>query len=103
VAQTIDQLSFELSASALSEQERELTGLRARAGTVLASGSVARASHRSATAQSRSGLPLRTGGTWIDRHLQINRDKRAGLAAWLTLSCALLAFEIVSWILSLVG
>jgi len=41
VAQSIEQLSFELTASALAEQERALTGLRTRAGTVLAAASIA--------------------------------------------------------------
>lgn len=37
----IEQLSFELTASALAEQERALSGLRARAGTVLAAAPIA--------------------------------------------------------------
>jgi hypothetical protein len=41
VAESIEQFSFELTASALAEQERALTGLRARAGTVLAAASIA--------------------------------------------------------------
>ncbi len=41
MAESIEQLSFELTASALAEQERALTGLRARAGTVLAAACVA--------------------------------------------------------------
>jgi hypothetical protein len=41
VAESIEQLSFELTASALAEQERALSGLRARAGTVLAAASIA--------------------------------------------------------------
>jgi hypothetical protein len=41
VAESIEQLSFELTTSALAEQERELSGLRARAGTVLAAASIA--------------------------------------------------------------
>ena len=36
MAESIEQLSFELTASALAEQERALSGLRTRAGTVLA-------------------------------------------------------------------
>lgn len=39
--ESIEQFSFELTASALAEQERALTGLRARAGTVLAAASIA--------------------------------------------------------------
>jgi hypothetical protein len=41
MAQSIEQLSFELTANALAEQERVLAGLRARAGTVLAAASIA--------------------------------------------------------------
>jgi hypothetical protein len=41
VAESIEQLSFELTTSALAEQERTLSGLRARAGTVLAAASIA--------------------------------------------------------------
>jgi hypothetical protein len=41
VSESIEQFSFELTASALAEQERALTGLRARAGTVLAAASIA--------------------------------------------------------------
>jgi hypothetical protein len=41
VAQSIEQLSFELTAGALAEQERALSTLRARAGTILAAASVA--------------------------------------------------------------
>jgi hypothetical protein len=41
VAESIEQLSFELTAGALAEQERGLSGLRARAGTVLAAASIA--------------------------------------------------------------
>jgi hypothetical protein len=41
VAESIEQLSFELTAGALAEQERALAGVRARAGTVLAAASIA--------------------------------------------------------------
>jgi hypothetical protein len=41
VTESIEQLSFELTTSALAEQERALSGLRARAGTVLAAASIA--------------------------------------------------------------
>jgi hypothetical protein len=41
MAQSIEQLSFELTTGALAEQERALSGLRARAGTVLAAASIA--------------------------------------------------------------
>lgn len=41
MAASIEQMSFELSAGALAEQERALAALRARAGTILAAASVA--------------------------------------------------------------
>jgi hypothetical protein len=41
VAESIEQLSFELTANALAEQERAVAELRARAGTVLAAASIA--------------------------------------------------------------
>lgn len=41
MAQSIEQLSFEMTAGALAEQERALSALRARAGTVLAAASIA--------------------------------------------------------------
>jgi hypothetical protein len=41
MADSIEQLSYEMTASALAEQERALAGLRTRAGTVIAAASVA--------------------------------------------------------------
>jgi hypothetical protein len=41
VAGSIEQLSFELTASALAQQERSLSGLRTCAGTILAAASIA--------------------------------------------------------------
>ena len=41
MAESIEQLSFELTVGALAEQERTLSGLRTRAGTVLAAASIA--------------------------------------------------------------
>jgi hypothetical protein len=41
IAASIEQLSFEISTAAVAEQERSLSGLRARAGTVLAAASIA--------------------------------------------------------------
>lgn len=41
MTESIEQLSFEMTAGALAEQERALSALRARAGTVLAAASVA--------------------------------------------------------------
>ncbi len=41
MAESIEQLSYEMTVAALAEQERALAGLRARAGTVIAAASVA--------------------------------------------------------------
>ena len=41
MASSIERLSFEMTTAALAEQERSLSGLRARTGTVLAAASVA--------------------------------------------------------------
>lgn len=41
MAASIEEFSYELTASALAEQERALAGLRARSGTVLAAASIA--------------------------------------------------------------
>jgi hypothetical protein len=41
VADSIEQLSYELSLQALGEQERSVAGIRTRAGTVLAAASIA--------------------------------------------------------------
>ncbi len=41
MADSIEQLGFELTFAALAEQERALSGLRARAGTVFAAASIA--------------------------------------------------------------
>ena len=41
MAESIEQLSYELTVGSLAEQERALAGLRARAGTVLAAASIA--------------------------------------------------------------
>jgi hypothetical protein len=40
VAQSIEELSYQLTADALAEQERALNALRARAGTVIAAASI---------------------------------------------------------------
>jgi|CZKG01.1.fsa_nt_gi hypothetical protein len=41
MAESIEQLSFEMTASALAEQERALSGLRVGAGTILGAASIA--------------------------------------------------------------
>jgi hypothetical protein len=149
MADSIEQLSFELSANALMEQERALAGLRACAGTVLAGASIA-GSFLGASGAGRDawaipatvsfalcfataiwvllphGLLLAFGGTellavcdelgvlgvdeaysavinWIDPSLRINARTIDRLEGWLTLSCALLAVEVISWTLSLAG
>jgi hypothetical protein len=151
VAESIEQLSFELTAGALAEQERTLTGLRVRAGTVLAAASVAgsffgaKTSHGSlgvwgvlamvsfalcvgsaiwvllphAFVFAFSGKTLlaasddrkvsvvaeayRTASTWVEPHLEVNRDKIAELSSCLAMSCALLAAEIILSTISLIG
>jgi len=149
MANSIEQLSFELSASALTEQERALAGLRTCAGTVLAGASIA-SSFLGASGAGHDawaipatvsfalcfgaaiwvllphGLLFAFGGTelladcdesgvrdvgdayragidWIDPSLHVNARTIERLENWLTLSCALLAVEIISWTLSLAG
>jgi hypothetical protein len=41
MAESVEQLGFELTAQALTEQERSLAGLRTGAGTVLGAASIA--------------------------------------------------------------
>jgi hypothetical protein len=151
MANSIEQLSFELTANALSEQERAVSSLRACAGTVLGAASIA-GSFLRATAGAgpldvwavlatvsfglcfasaiwvlllhefvlafggdelladgdRQGTrdlsgAYRAAGSWIERHLQANRRKIDRLADWLTVSCVLLAVEVILWSLSLTG
>jgi hypothetical protein len=45
----------------------------------------------------------RTAGVWVQPHLETNRGKIAGLSDYLAASCALLAFEVIFWTLSLIG
>jgi hypothetical protein len=45
----------------------------------------------------------RSAGIWIEPHLEANRDKIAKLSSWLAVSCALLAAEVILWIISLIG
>lgn len=56
VAESIEQLSFELTANALAEQERALAELRARAGTVLAVASIAGSFLATKTSHSALGV-----------------------------------------------
>jgi hypothetical protein len=151
VAESIEQLSFELTSDALAEQERALGALRTRAGTVLAAASIsgaflgAKTSHGSldtwgvfalisfvlslgsaiwvllphAFVFAFSGEALlaesdhlgvrdvteayRAAGIWISPHLQANSSKVAVLSGWLTVSCLLLASEVILWTVSLTG
>src|ERR1700735_5100133 len=151
MAESIEQLSFELTCGALSEQERALSALRARAGTVLAAASIAGSFFGAKTSHGSLGvwgvlamlafalcvgsaiwvlLPhafvfafrgetllaesdhrgvsdvieaYRTAGIWIEPHLDVNRNKIAGLSNWLAVSCGLLAAEVILWTLSLIG
>ncbi|MBA3808828.1 MAG: hypothetical protein H0X28_10615 [Solirubrobacterales bacterium] len=150
MADSIEQLSFELSLNALAEQERTLISLRGCAGTVLGAASIA-SSFMGAKASGGSFdvwaisatvwfvlcvvsaiwvlLPHEltfacrgerlffassnrrpvdvteaylAGGAWIESFVRANASKLAELAAWLTLSCLLLAAEVVFWTISLV-
>lgn len=143
MANSVEQLSFELTASALSEQERALTSLRSCAGTVLGAASIAGSFLRaiagaaglnawsilatasfalcSATAvwvllpheltltfggdelladgdlrghHELSGA-YRAASSWIKPRLKVTRRKLGRLADCLTVSCILLAIEIV--------
>jgi hypothetical protein len=151
VAASIEQLSYDLTAGALAEQERAVTALRTRAGTVLAAASIAgsflgpRADlgsldvwailalvafaccvgasiyvllpHRLVFAfrgqallavSDREGIDdvteaYRAVGIWIEPILDSNRDTIADLTDWFTLSCGLLAAEVIFWTVSLTG
>jgi hypothetical protein len=149
VAESIEQLSYQLTTDALAEQERALTGLRTRAGTVLAAASIAGAflgaktSHGALDVWASLGLiafvlcvasavwvllphklvfafrgsallaesdhqglsdvteAYRAAGIWIEPFLDSNGSKLGDLSDWLTVSCALLAAEVVLWTVSL--
>ncbi len=45
----------------------------------------------------------RAVGIWIGPMLESNRDKIADLADWFTVSCGLLAVEVILWTVSLAG
>lgn len=45
----------------------------------------------------------RAVGIWIAPILESNRDTIAGLADWFTVSCGLLAIEVILWTVSLAG
>jgi hypothetical protein len=150
MAPSIEQISFELTAHTLAEQERALSALRACAGTVLGSASIAGsflgaragggaldvwgllamascasclvsaiwvlAPHELAVAFCGDELladgdargirdiaeAYRAAGGWIEARLETNRRKIDRLADWLTVSCLLLASEVIFWTISLV-
>lgn len=45
----------------------------------------------------------RAAGIWIEPHLDTNADKIGDLSDWFTVSCALLAAEVILWTVSLAG
>jgi len=149
MADSIEQLSFELTAGVLSEQERAVSSLRLSAGTILGAASIV-VSVLSAHVGGRSlnawlilaaisyvlclataiwlllphELALSFGGArlmadgdservvdvdegyravsrWIEPCLKRNRRTIDRLADWLTVSCLLLAVEVVSCTVSL--
>lgn len=149
MAESIEQLSLELTTAALGEQERVLSGLRACAGTVLGAASIAGSFLRATAGSGGLGawailatvsfalcfasaiwvllphelvvalggdellaeadrrkirdLPeaYRAVGSWTEPRLQANRQKLDRLANWLTVSCVLLAIEVILWTISL--
>jgi hypothetical protein len=42
----------------------------------------------------------RAAALWIERHVQANRRKLNRIGHWLTISCAMLAAEVILWALS---
>jgi len=148
VAATIEQFSYELTANALAEQERAVAALRTRAGTILATASIAgsflstkaghgsldgwaiaalitfalclasavwvllphrfvfavrvrRFSRRPITSVCDVAQAYRAAGIWIEPHLDRNRNKLSRMSGWFTVSCVLLAAEVVLWTLSI--
>lgn len=149
MAASIEQLSFEISTAAVAEQERSLSGLRTRAGTVLAAASIAGSflgaetnhgrldtwavlavvafaaclassiwvllphklvfafrgdallaeSGRQDVADVREAYRAVSG--WIGPILDSNRDKIEKLSTLFTISCVLLAAEVILWTISL--
>ncbi len=149
MAESIEQLSFELTANALAEQQRTLSGMRAGAGTVLGAASIAGSFLGARVGRGALGvwailatisfalcvgsaiwvlLPrelvlafggdelladndrrrtgdiaeaYRAAGGWMKPRLQANRGKLDRLADWLTVSCVLLAIEVIMWTISI--
>jgi hypothetical protein len=151
MAASIEELSYQLTSGALAEQERTLSGLRGRAGTVGATASIsgsllgAKANHGSLDVWAILALgafvlclasaiwillphklvfafrgdallaesdhrgvrdvteAYRAAGIWIDPNLDSNRDRIANLSSWFTVSCGLLAIEVILWTVSVAG
>ena len=148
MAQSIEELSFQLTADALAQQERALHALRGRAGTVVAAAAVSGSFLGAGVGPGSLGgwgiaalvvfvlclasaiwvlLPqefvfafrgdallaasdhegvedvgqaYRAAGMWIEPFLDANRDKLARMSSWFTVSCVLLALEIILWTIS---
>ena len=75
---SIEQLSFELTANALSEQERALSGLRTYAGTVLGAASIAGVVHRG---HGESSSTWHLGDPCCNRVCLVFRERDLGAAA----------------------
>jgi len=151
MAASIEELSYQLTSDALAEQERTLSGLRTRAGTVVAAASIsgsflgAKANHGSLDVWAILALgafvlclasaiwillphklvfafrgdallaesdhrgvqdvteAYRAAGIWIEPNLDSNRDRIANLSSWFTVSCGLLAVEVILWTISVAG
>jgi uncharacterized membrane protein YhdT len=144
MADSIEQLSFELTSGMLSQQQRDVSGLRMSAGTILGTGSIVASLSGVRTAGDHAldvwavlaavsfalcfacaiwvllprnlfvslggaelmagadivGAPdlndgYRAASTWIEPYLEQNRQTIDRLADWLTVSCVLLAVEVV--------
>ena len=149
MAESIEQLSYEINAAAVAEQERALSGLRTRAGTVLAAASIAGSflgakstsgslsawailaliaftlclassiwvllPHRLVFAFRGDALlaesdrrnvsdvteAYRAVSGWIGPILDANGRKLGDLSDCFTVSCVLLAAEVILWTVSL--
>jgi hypothetical protein len=151
MAASIEELSYQLTSDALAERERALSGLRSRAGTVVATASISgsflgtKANHGSLDVWAILALgafvlclasaiwillphklvfafrgdallaesdhrgvqdvteAYRAAGIWIEPNLDSNRDRIANLSSWFTVSCGLLAIEVILWTISVAG
>ena len=112
VADSIEQLSYELSTQTLGEQERSVSGLRARAfataiwvllphpfsfafgGTAL----VGQSDHVDGVDVKDA---YRAAVLWMDPSITANRDAIERLSNWFSVCCACFALEVVLWTISL--